>query len=76
MGITPACAGNRGLGSALGSALGDHPRVCGEQNNAHVSKLFRHGSPPRVLGTAEYTSLPGGKPRITPACAGNRRPGA
>ena len=30
-GITPACAGNSGFRLRQGPALGDHPRVCGEQ---------------------------------------------
>ena len=55
------------------SALGDHPRVCGEQ--PILDRFFAAiiGSPPRVRGTALALwriRPPGG---ITPACAGNSR---
>ena len=71
--ITPACAGNRPLKSSGHFARRDHPRVCGEQMAGYTNTDGRKGSPPRVRGTAQKSSLTLGRRRITPACAGNRR---
>ena len=71
--ITPACAGNRKETIMDISGLKDHPRVCGEQNSSALSIGARVGSPPRVRGTVFHLELLLQAPRITPACAGNRR---
>ena len=72
--ITPACAGNSI--SCINHALAqkDHPRVCGEQPQSGCLAAQRLGSPPRVRGTAYGCNFSGVQGRITPACAGNRRP--
>ena len=70
-GITPACAGNSYLLDLLFQVLGDHPRVCGEQKDAHSTASFIAGSPPRVRGTDAGAACCRGAARITPACAGN-----
>ena len=69
--ITPACAGNSILHPLHQDAVGDHPRVCGEQLLLASILLSRWGSPPRVRGTANTSKLPAKLQGITPACAGN-----
>ena len=71
MGITPACAGNRGFRHLYRRQIRDHPRVCGEQpkNIAKIKPL--QGSPPRVRGTECQRYPVIRQERITPACAGN-----
>jgi len=71
-GITPACAGNRGVPGFSPQRSADHPRVCGEQSYAITAKAVGRGSPPRVRGTGSPEPACTGTPRITPACAGNR----
>ena len=51
-GITPACAGNRGVGPGRMGLSQDHPRVCGEQGSQAAAQHTEEGSPPRVRGTA------------------------
>ena len=72
--ITPACAGNRLPAGADEPTPLDHPRVCGEQAPAEGSGNPEGGSPPRVRGTDGDTGENNQLFRITPACAGNRRP--
>ena len=71
-GITPACAGNSGIVRLCSAGVGDHPRVCGEQNAFALVTRPLTGSPPRVRGTAEAVYEDWKAFRITPACAGNR----
>ncbi len=70
--ITPACAGNSLSVMLPPPALGDHPRVCGEQFGRKSWMSSAYGSPPRVRGTVH--GGPRGREgwRITPACAGKR----
>ena len=70
-GITPACAGNSGLGGVADGASRDHPRVCGEQSSVYFDLISGKGSPPRVRGTEDRLPDTDGAYRITPACAGN-----
>ena len=71
-GITPACAGNRASTSTPQSYGQDHPRLCGEQEDADIACRGRKGSPPLVRGTGLFRADDVGIIRITPACAGNR----
>ena len=71
-GITPACAGKRALTACSTSAYGDHPRVCGEKDDYHLTIELYQGSPPRVRGKAWRTTSHAASIRITPACAGKR----
>ena len=71
LGITPACAGNRGYCGAASATEEDHPRVCGEQQILIVKEQEQMGSPPRVRGTADLPPAALPHPGITPACAGN-----
>ena len=48
--------------------------MCGEQLWREKGATFGQGSPPRVRGTGGQAAAGGGAGRITPACAGNRRP--
>ena len=75
-GITPACAGNRGYYGAASATGKDHPRVCGEQTSFNPFAYDLVGSPPRVRGTGPVVAHGEPGPGITPACAGNRGPGA
>ena len=72
--ITPACAGNRNGKSTIGCGRWDHPRVCGEQAQGGLGVEENGGSPPRVRGTEIPALVHRLVKRITPACAGNRRP--
>ena len=47
--------------------------MCGEQHMPRWMIWSRRGSPPRVRGTAITRTCSRSAPRITPACAGNRR---
>ena len=71
-GITPACAGKSRLGHRSRLRGRDHPRVCGEKGLYDHGLYPYVGSPPRVRGKVNHTSLPSGDSGITPACAGKR----
>ncbi len=73
-GITPACAGKRNSQHTTFTSERDHPSVCGEKGGPHRAGHPPRGSPPRVRGKAEWENLIGSDVRITPACAGKRRP--
>ena len=51
---------------------GDHPRVCGEKMSSCASWMPSFGSPPRVRGEEDISSVRLESWRITPACAGRR----
>ena len=74
MRITPACAGRRSDQLRGGGCFEDHPRVCGEKATFAAAAVLRGGSPPRVRGEAYMCISVETRPRITPACAGRRRP--
>ena len=67
----PACAGNSlpMLISAFSGTV--HPRVCGEQILPCCRASLRHGSSPRVRGTATCHQARPLPLRFIPACAGN-----
>ena len=48
----------------------DHPRVCGEKEILHHTRIARSGSPPRVRGKDIAIRKVANYDRITPACAG------
>ena len=70
LGITPACAGKRQVGSQITGENWDHPRVCGEKSRSTCLGNCRVGSPPRVRGKAVELWAKQQGFRITPACAG------
>ena len=75
-GLIPACAGKTRRARALRHRPPAHPRVCGENDDAHVSQGVGVGSSPRVRGKPRLR--PGIRlvDRLIPACAGKtRRPG-
>ena len=49
-GITPAYAGKSTTPRSQAPALGDHPRVCGEERSGRISSTLSRGSPPRMRG--------------------------
>ena len=49
-GITPACAGKTGCGSAITGLLTDHPRMRGEDNTVGRPRSSASGSPPHARG--------------------------
>ena len=51
IGITPACAGNRGFFRAARPSFRDHPRLRGEQCTVLRHLCRRQGSPPLARGT-------------------------
>ena len=68
--ITPACAGKTLRASSLRSAVGDHPRMRGEDLAKELGIARGTGSPPHARGRlASMTGVPV-ELRITPACAG------
>ena len=69
-GITPAYAGKRPTSSPPLSRTRDHPRVCGEKNNAATKAGGDLGSPPRMRGKVPADVPDGDGPGITPAYAG------
>ena len=69
--ITPARAGNRGVGPGRMGLSQDHPRACGEQSWARMALIGATGSPPRVRGTAQPRDGMDALVGITPARAGN-----
>ena len=74
-GITPACAGKRKSYSKHKKHHRDHPRVCGEKIISRFVLRLCEGSPPRVRGKEALDIATDDERRITPACAGKRRPG-
>ena len=69
-GITPACAGKTQRVFTVASGEGDHPRVCGENDEDIRRAVAEWGSPPRVRGKPSSHSLHFQVVGITPACAG------
>ena len=70
--ITPACAGKSLAGCLRRQSTRDHPRVCGEKEEAVRSAVASVGSPPRVRGKVTGAHFQRRAIRITPACAGKR----
>ena len=68
--ITPAGAGKTSDRSALSSAVGDHPRRCGENAGIAIFDGAPAGSPPQVRGKPGIASAHRHVHRITPAGAG------
>ena len=52
----------------------DHPRVCGEKQTVSTTSPAALGSPPHVRGKVVISRYLRLLSRITPACAGKRRP--
>ena len=69
----PACAGNRSCMRLPTLQPSVHPRVCGEQPVAVISRIPSHGSSPRVRGTVTSEREIHERMRFIPACAGNSR---
>ena len=69
-GITPARAGKRREAGRITTMVWDHPRACGEKEQAVPLRCFRQGSPPRVRGKDLWGGTEAGKTGITPARAG------
>ncbi len=74
--ITPACAGSSSPSLWSRTRSRDHPRVRGEQGARAPYMPWLDGSPPRARGAERRLVAPVPHPRITPACAGSRRPWA
>ena len=70
-GIIPACAGNTWGAALQGTWTRDHPRVCGEHQNALFLMRTFQGSSPRVRGTPTAQRWRPAEVGIIPACAGN-----
>ena len=74
-GITPACAGKSALHSFRSRQTWDHPRMCGEKEDALPVLPTDSGSPPHVRGKDCRPQRCRVSGRITPACAGKRGAG-
>ena len=70
MRITPAYAGKRDNGTTRKNSQRDHPRVCGEKQRMPAKKDKRMGSPPRMRGKGDQTTICLNDEGITPAYAG------
>ena len=71
-GITPACAGKRGVLSKDYVILVDNQSVCEENSMGSDIMTVRFGSPPRVRGKEFAGNRLARGCGITPACAGKR----
>ena len=72
--ITPACAGRRVSVFGCVSRHWDHPRMCGEKCKMREGEAVCVGSPPHVRGEVRGMGQSPYAIRITPACAGRRKP--
>ena len=68
--ITPAHAGKTVVAVDVGSAVGDHPRACGENPVYFYEINIVAGSPPRMRGKHGRGEHRARQERITPAHAG------
>ena len=68
--ITPADAGTRDSLMERLTAVEDHPRGCGDKQNAYTEDEWNGGSPPRMRGQGHDWVVPFKGVRITPADAG------
>ena len=71
--ITPAYAGKRWYTRCAKKLPPDHPRTCGEKENAEAMRVQFQGSPPRMRGKDFLQGLHSFRDGITPACAGKRK---
>ena len=71
-GITPAYAGKSQILIQPGFTHRDHPRVCGEKALAVLTAMTASGSPPRMRGKGDATTVAEMGRWITPAYAGKR----
>ena len=69
-GITPADAGKTQGRNVIASIDRDHPRGCGENEDAARKKTDAEGSPPRMRGKHTVMDRRADEDRITPADAG------
>ena len=69
-GLIPACAGKTPFSLSSTVMNGAHPRVCGENRKAHLPRMWKQGSSPRVRGKRGPSQ--GRRPGqgLIPACAG------
>ena len=70
----PRVCGEQKIFNSCIAIIPDHPRVCGEQMPPVYTASCSPGSPPRVRGPVCDMAAPPVRFRITPACAGDRRP--
>ena len=71
--ITPADAGKTVKRAMEWGVLQDHPRGCGENDNACACPAYSSGSPPRMRGKHWVADPSLSAHRITPADAGKTR---
>ena len=69
-GITPAHAGKRQTRASPAGVCWDHPRTCGEKNNAITGRVLDVGSPPHMRGKVSTELADIQIAGITPAHAG------
>ena len=67
----PAYAGNAPKAGGRQRSPPVHPRVCGEREQCHTSRLRRRGSSPRMRGTHRENAHTCALVRFIPAYAGN-----
>ena len=70
-GIIPACAGSTVPGNRLVGVVGDHPRMCGEHEEAPHGTVAFVGSSPHVRGALYVNGSLMPILGIIPACAGS-----
>ena len=73
VGIIPACAGSTYFGRWRGTALRDHPRMCGEHIYMTDPDVLGPGSSPHVRGARRVGMDAAVFRGIIPACAGSTR---
>ena len=72
-GLIPACAGKTEFRKCARSESWAHPRVCGENRDAHKTATAYMGSSPRVRGKLMMRSGFQFVRGLIPACAGKTR---
>jgi len=73
VGCIPACAGEPFCTAASQAPLRVHPRVRGGTPACITPNEADQGASPRARGNLRHRSLPGGRLRCIPACAGEPR---
>ena len=70
MRIIPAHAGQTRVVRPTATGIADHPRACGANQEASLSRNVANGSSPRMRGKHGYIEVPELQRRIIPAHAG------
>ncbi len=68
--FTPTCVGKTPPSREHATLMPVHPHVCGEDGATREQAIANFGSPPRVWGRRDLSSLRSLRSRFTPTCVG------